>query len=103
MLPTNSYYHCFSGFFSQFGKVKNLRVSRNKKTGKSKHYAFIEFHYPEVAQIAAESMNNYLMFGQILVTKVLKPSQVHPDTFKGANRTFKRIPWQKLARQGHNK
>jgi hypothetical protein len=34
-----------------------IQVSRNKKTGKSKHYAFVEFKFKEVASIVAETMN----------------------------------------------
>ena len=49
-------------FFSQFGTVKRLRLSRNKKTGASKHYAFLEFETAEVASIVANSMNNYILF-----------------------------------------
>lgn len=37
-----------AGFFGQFGTVTKVRVSRNKKTGKAKHYAFLEFAFPEV-------------------------------------------------------
>lgn len=36
------------------------------QTGRSRGYAFIEFEFPEVAAIAAESMNNYLMFDRLL-------------------------------------
>ena len=34
-------------YFGQFGEVTRLRLSRNKKTGKSKHYAYVEFKHPE--------------------------------------------------------
>lgn len=37
-----------AGFFSQFGDVKNVRMSRSKKTAQSKGYAFLEFKHPEV-------------------------------------------------------
>ena len=36
------------------------------QTGRARGYAFIEFEFPEVAAIAAESMNNYLMFDKLL-------------------------------------
>lgn len=36
------------------------------QSGKPKGYAFIEFLHPEVAKIAAETMNNYLMFNRLL-------------------------------------
>ncbi len=58
------------GFFSQFGKLTRVRLSRNKKTGKAKHYAFLEFQYPEVAAVAADAMNGYFMFKQKLEVKV---------------------------------
>lgn len=47
-----------------------MRLSRNKKTGKAKHYAFLEFQYPEVAKIAADAMDGYFMFTQKLSVKV---------------------------------
>jgi nucleolar protein 15 len=53
-------------YFGQFGNVTRLRLSRNKKTGKSKHYAFVEFADAEVAKIVAETMHNYLLFGHLL-------------------------------------
>jgi nucleolar protein 15 len=61
--------HC-TGFFSQFGKLTRVRLSRSKKSGKAKHYAFLEFQYPEVAQVAAEAMNGYFLFSQKLDVKV---------------------------------
>lgn len=36
------------------------------QSGRAKGYAFIEFLHPEVAKIAAETMNNYLMFNRLL-------------------------------------
>ena len=66
-----STYSCPAGFFTQFGNVTNVRVSRNKKTGKAKHYAFLEFQYPEVAETAAEAMNDYMLFTQKLVVRVV--------------------------------
>lgn len=91
------------GFFSQFGDVKRLKVSRSKKTGNSKHYAFVEFRSSQVAAIAADAMNGYMMFTQKLDCHVLPASKVHPELFKGANRAFKRIPWSAIEQKRHNK
>ncbi len=44
-------------------------MSRNKKTGKSKHYAFLEFQHRDVAAIAAEAMNGYFLFKQALTVR----------------------------------
>merc|ERR1719214_39613 len=41
-------------YFSQFGTVTRLRLSRSKRNAHSKGYAFIEFEEEDVAQIVAE-------------------------------------------------
>lgn len=84
-------------YFSQFGDINRLRLSRNKKTGASKHFAFIEFASSEVAEIVAKTMNNYLMFGHILKVRKVPDEQVHKDLWKGAGKRFKVIPRAKLA------
>jgi nucleolar protein 15 len=84
-------------YFSQFGRVTRLRLSRNKKTGASKHYAFVEFQSSEVADIVARTMDNYLLFGHILKCKFIPAEQVHPDLFKGAGERFKVDPRNKKA------
>ncbi|KAF9365621.1 MKI67 FHA domain-interacting nucleolar phosphoprotein [Mortierella sp. NVP85] len=101
-IPHGFYEEQMTAYFSQFGKVLRLRLSRNKKTGKSKHYAFIEFSSPEVADIVAETMNNYLLFGHLLKCKSLEPHQIHPALFQGANKKFKAIPWLKISKEKHN-
>ena len=97
-IPHGFYEKEMRSYFSQFGDVNRLRLARSAKTGRSKGYAFIEFNEPEVAKIAAETMNNYLLFGQLLVCKQLPAKDIHPDTFKGANRKFVEIPWTDINR-----
>jgi len=75
-------------FFSQFGVISRLRVSRNKKTGKTKHYCFIEFLDPIIATVVADTMDGYIMFGRSLKCKVIPPEKVHPKTFRGTNRKY---------------
>ncbi|CAA3019829.1 uncharacterized RNA-binding -like, partial [Olea europaea subsp. europaea] len=47
------------GFFKQFGTIKRLRIGRNRKTGKSRHFGFVEFESPEVGKVVSEFMHNY--------------------------------------------
>ncbi|KAH6848335.1 hypothetical protein B0I37DRAFT_326935 [Chaetomium sp. MPI-CAGE-AT-0009] len=96
-IPHGFYEHELRSYFGQFGDITRLRVVRNKKTGASRHRAFIEFADAEVADIAARTMDKYLLFGHILAAKTVPPAQVHPDLFKGANRRFKVVPWNKMA------
>lgn len=83
-------------YFEQFGPIKRLRLSRNKTTGQSKHYAFLEFQSASVAKIVADTMNNYLMFGHILKCNFILPGQVHENLWVGANKRFKAVPWGKI-------
>lgn len=92
-----------AGYFGQFGKVTKLRVSRSKRTGASKGYAFLQFQHSDVAKIAAESMDGYMMFGQTLQCHVVPPGRLHPQLFKNAHRRMRRKPWLKMAAEQHNK
>uniref|UniRef100_A0A1Q3F5V9 Putative ribosomal bioproteinsis protein gar2 n=1 Tax=Culex tarsalis TaxID=7177 RepID=A0A1Q3F5V9_CULTA len=70
-LPHGFFEKQLRAFFSQFGDVTRVHVARSKRTLRSKGYAYVEFRYREVAQIAQETMDNYLMFGKILKTVML--------------------------------
>ncbi|KAF2430663.1 RNA-binding domain-containing protein, partial [Tothia fuscella] len=91
-VPHGFFEHQMRAYFTQFGTILRLRLSRNKKTGASKHYAFIEFESSDVADIVAKTMNNYLMFGHILKVRRIPDEQVHPDLWKGAGKRFKVVP-----------
>ncbi|KAH9481564.1 putative RNA-binding protein [Psilocybe cubensis] len=102
-LPHGFYEDQLKAYFSQFGNVTRLRISRNKKTGKSKHYGFIEFDSLAVAKIVAETMDNYLLMGHILRCKLIPKGEVHPELWVGANRKWRVVPKEQVARAEHNK
>ena len=102
-IPHGFYEEQLRGFFGQFGDITRWRLSRNKKSGRSKHYAFLEFAEASVASIAAEAMDNYLMFDQLLQVRVMDDDKVHPDLFVGANRAFRKVPWKKLDNAKRNR
>ncbi|KAL9102589.1 MAG: hypothetical protein Q9163_002269 [Psora crenata] len=95
-IPHGFYEHQMRSYFTQFGPVRRLRLSRSRKTGRSKHYAFLEFQNEEVAKIVAATMDNYLMFGHILKCKMIPKENQHEGMWKGANKRFKRVPWNKI-------
>ncbi|KAJ9165221.1 RNA-binding domain-containing protein [Coniochaeta hoffmannii] len=96
-IPHGFYEHEMRQYFSQFGPITRLRLSRNKKTGASKHFAFVEFAEAATAEVVAKTMDNYLLFGHILRCKLVPDSQIHESLWKGANRRFKKVPWNKMA------
>ncbi|KAJ2746022.1 nucleolar protein [Coemansia sp. BCRC 34301] len=93
-IPHGFYEEQMMGYFKQFGTIKRLRLSRNPSTGRSRHFAFIEFAHHEVAKIVAETMNNYLMFERLLKCFVVPEDKVHPQLF--ANRNARLVPGQRL-------
>ncbi|GAB2233625.1 hypothetical protein Droror1_Dr00002851 [Drosera rotundifolia] len=97
-IPHGFYEDEMRGFFKQFGRIKRLRIARNRKTGRSKHYGFIEFEYPEVVKIVAESMHNYLLFEHMLQVQLVPPERVHPKLWRGANVKFNPVDFVGIER-----
>ena len=91
-------------FFGQFGTIFKLRLSRSKRTARSKGYAFIQFEMPEVAKIVAEATNNYFIGGKPIRVEHMSPENVWPDLFKGHNKVFKDLRLSRGAsrRKAHN-
>ncbi|KAG2158001.1 uncharacterized protein EDB93DRAFT_1122584 [Suillus bovinus] len=102
-LPHGFYEDQLKGYLSQFGDVTRLRISRNRKTGRSKHHGFVEFDSASIAQIVAETMDNYLLMGHILKCKMIPKEKVHPELWVGANKKWKAIPRDQIVRKEHNK
>merc|ERR1712166_77553 len=98
-IPYGFYEDEMRGFFGQFGTVTRLRLSRSKKTGRSKGYGFVEFAHLEVAEVVAKVMHGYLLFGRVLSSHVVPPSEQHQTLWKGANKKFKLQPRRKMARE----
>ncbi|XP_031725869.1 MKI67 FHA domain-interacting nucleolar phosphoprotein isoform X2 [Anarrhichthys ocellatus] len=97
-LPHGLFEPQLKSYFEQFGKVLRLRLSRSKKTGGSKGYAFIEFDCDEVAKIVAETMNNYLMGERLIKCHLVAPEKVHEKLFVGSQREFKKPSLPAVAR-----
>jgi nucleolar protein 15 len=85
-VPHGFYENEMRKFFAQYGDVKHVRLSRSKKTGRSRGYAFIQFEVADVAEIVAKAMHKYLLSGRILQCFVVEPDKVHPELFKNADR-----------------
>jgi nucleolar protein 15 len=76
-------------FFSQFGQITNVKLSRSKRTGNPRGYAFVEFDDEEVASIVADTMSGYFLMGERrLVCHVVPKDKIHPKLFQGAKRNL---------------
>jgi nucleolar protein 15 len=95
-IPHGFYENEMREYFEQFGKILKLRMSRNRKTGASRHFAFIQFESASVADIVTRTMDGYLMFNHILKVQSIPNEQVHDSLFIGANKRFKKVPWNKI-------
>ncbi|XP_059062409.1 MKI67 FHA domain-interacting nucleolar phosphoprotein [Achroia grisella] len=74
-IPHGFYEHEMTEYFKQFGQVTNVRVIRSKRTGNSKGYGFVEFKDQSVAEIVADTMNNYLMGKRLIKAVVIPPEK----------------------------
>lgn len=61
-------------YFEQFGTINRYYLPRSKNTGRIKGYCFIEFDNNETCKIAAQTMNNYILFEKILKCQVIEDS-----------------------------
>lgn len=73
-------------YFSQFGTITHLKLARNRKTGKSKHFGFIEFASAAVAGIVAKTMDKYLLFGHLLQVRNVPAESVGEGMWVGEGR-----------------
>lgn len=81
-LPKGFYEPQMKTFFSQFGPVTRIRLSRSKRNAASKGYAFVEFEEESVAKIVADTMHKYLLFEKQLVCHIVPPEKQHASMFK---------------------
>jgi nucleolar protein 15 len=87
-LPHGFFERQLRAYYSQFGTIKNLRLARNKRTGKSQHHAFIEFASGAVADIVVKTMDKYLLFGHIMQVRRVPAEAVNEKMWK-AGRSVK--------------
>jgi RNA recognition motif-containing protein len=82
-------------YFSQYGEVLGVKVARSRATARSKGYAFVQFKYPEVAEIVSDTMNGYLLMGKVLVSNVLPATHKNPFCYATSGK-YRFINWKHL-------
>jgi nucleolar protein 15 len=76
-LPFGFHERQIEGFLSQFGEVLRVKLARSKRTGGSRHFAFIEFRRLYVAKVVVEAMNGYIMYRRRLACAIVPPEKCH--------------------------
>ena len=76
-------------YFQQFGEITRIIVPKSSKSGRSVGYAFIEFKEQETAEVAAKTMNNYLLFDKILTCNVVEDKSKYDRMFLKWKKKFK--------------
>lgn len=101
-IPNEMYEPQIREFFSQFGEITRMRLARSKRTGRPKHYGFVEFEMKEIAEIASKAMDNYFFQGTPLKCKLM--TDVHPETFRNWHKKHTDIQHKRVRveRQRHN-
>ena len=79
-----------------------VKLARARKTARSKGYAFIQFKYPEVAEIVADTMNGYLLLGKVLTSHVLSANLKNPFSY-ASSKQYKFINWKRIFIRQKNK
>lgn len=61
--------------FSEFGEVKTAKVIKDRETGRSKQFGFVEMDDPHQAHSAIESLNDTELDGNKIVVKEAQPRE----------------------------
>lgn len=76
-------------YFEQFGTISRFILPRSKHTGRIKGYSFIEYESMEIAKIAANTMNNFILFDRIIKCDVISDKSRYNKIFRRWKRQYK--------------
>ncbi len=66
--------------FSQAGKVVSARIIKERETGRSKGFGFVEFETEEQAQAAVDMWNGKELDGRELIVNIARAEERRPST-----------------------
>jgi RNA recognition motif-containing protein len=72
--------------FSQAGTVKSAQVIRDRASGRSKGFGFVEMSSPDEAQGAIGMFHGREYNGRPLTVNLARPREERPGGFRGGNR-----------------
>ena len=65
--------------FAKFGQVASAKIVRDKETGRSKGYGFVEMPNDDEARTAIETLNEKEVDGRIIAVKPANPRPATPE------------------------
>lgn len=71
--------------FGQFGAVSSVRLIKDKFTGQSKGFGFVEMESADDAQKAIEGVNGAQLSGRTLIVNTARPPQERERSPGGGN------------------
>jgi nucleolar protein 15 len=92
-----------TSFLTQFGPIMAVHLSRSKKTGNPKGFAFVKFMDAPTAKIVSEVLNGYFLDNRRMVSHVIPQhalDSMGEKIFKGK---FRLIDFKKQHAEGVNK
>ncbi|HPA25727.1 MAG TPA: RNA-binding protein [bacterium] len=72
--------------FAQAGEITSVFIPKDKFSGKSKGFGFVEYATAEEAQKAIELFNGQEFLGRPLVVNIARPKEDRPRNFDRNNR-----------------
>lgn len=64
--------------FAKFGQVTSAKIVRDKETGRSKGFGFVEMPNDDEGRAAIEGMNEKELDGRVIVVKPANPKPANP-------------------------
>lgn len=85
-LPYNTADADLQSLFSQAGTVKSAQVIKDRESGRSKGFGFVEMSTTEEAQSAITMFNGKDFNGRPLTVNLARPREERPGGFRGGGR-----------------
>lgn len=85
-LPFSVAEDTLSKLFAQYGQVQSVNVIKDKYSGSSRGFAFVEMSTDEEAQKAIQGLNNYNLEGRNIVVKEALPKPTYTNGRGGQDR-----------------
>jgi len=82
-LPYNTQDADLQTLFSQAGTVKSAQVIKDRVSGRSKGFGFVEMSTPEEAQSAISKFNGQDFNGRALTVNIARPREERPGGHRG--------------------